>query len=165
MLYSCASDGLFAEMVPSSARSTSSTASPLPAHLVPLLEDVFQKTKAVLDKVLPLEKKKSALEEAEWEDDGEDGALHREIMMQCQSICFFSLPDEFIGVYYIAMETLRVYRPRIVLHGPSGMGQGYIGAAALHHLEGFHIQSLDLGNLMGDPTRVHHYSTSLAYLY
>lgn len=52
------------------------------------------------------------------------------------------------------MDTLRVYRPRIILHGPSGMGQGYVGAAALHHLEGFHVQSLDLGNLMGDSSRV-----------
>lgn len=53
-----------------------------------------------------------------------------------------------------AMQTLRVYRPRVVIHGPVGMGQGYIGAAALHHLEGFHVQSLELGTLMGDSTRV-----------
>ena len=53
-----------------------------------------------------------------------------------------------------AMETLRIYRPRVVLHGPVGMGQGYVAAAALHHLEGYHIQSLDLGTLMSDSTRV-----------
>jgi ATPase family AAA domain-containing protein 2 len=47
-----------------------------------------------------------------------------------------------------------VYRPRVVLHGTPGMGQGYVGAAVLHHLEGYHVQSLDLGNLMGDSTRV-----------
>jgi hypothetical protein len=52
------------------------------------------------------------------------------------------------------METLRVYRPRLVVHGQPGMGQGYIGAAALHYLEGYHIQNLDLGTLMGDSTRV-----------
>jgi len=34
------------------------------------------------------------------------------------------------------------------------MGQGYIGAAALHHLEGYHVQSLELGTLMSDSTRV-----------
>ena len=54
----------------------------------------------------------------------------------------------------LAMETLRVYRPRLVLHGPSGMGQAYVGAAILHHLEGFHIQTLDMGNIMGDSMRV-----------
>ena len=53
-----------------------------------------------------------------------------------------------------AMQALRVYRPRIAIHGCVGMGQEYIGAAALHHLEGYHIQSLELGTLMGDSTRV-----------
>lgn len=52
------------------------------------------------------------------------------------------------------METLRVHRPRLVLHGPPGMGQSYLGAAALHHLEAFNVQSLDLGALMSDSTRV-----------
>ena len=52
------------------------------------------------------------------------------------------------------METLRIYRPRIVVHGPTGMGQGYVAAAILHHLEGYHVQSLDLGSLMNDSTRV-----------
>lgn len=53
-----------------------------------------------------------------------------------------------------AMETLRIYRPRLVLHGPIGMGQGYVGPAVLHHLEGHHVQSLELGSLMSDSTRV-----------
>ncbi len=53
-----------------------------------------------------------------------------------------------------AMQTLRVYRPRIAIHGYIGMGQEYIGAAALHHLEGYHILSLELGTLMGDSTSV-----------
>jgi SpoVK/Ycf46/Vps4 family AAA+-type ATPase len=52
------------------------------------------------------------------------------------------------------METLRIYRPRIILHGPVGMGQNYVGPAALHHLEGYHVQSLELGSLMSDSTRV-----------
>lgn len=52
------------------------------------------------------------------------------------------------------MESLRIYRPRIVVHGPPGMGQGYLAAAVLHHLEGYHVQSLDLGSLMNDSTRV-----------
>lgn len=52
------------------------------------------------------------------------------------------------------MQTLRVYRPRILIHGDVGMGQNYIGAAALHQLEGYHIQTLELGTLLGDSTRV-----------
>src|SRR6266403_44495 len=54
----------------------------------------------------------------------------------------------------LAMDTLRIYRPRIVLHGPVGMGQNYIGTATLHHLEGYHVQNLDLGTLLSDSTRV-----------
>ncbi|KAI5120735.1 hypothetical protein M0805_006441 [Coniferiporia weirii] len=122
------------KLVPSSARSTASSATPLPSQLVPLLEDMLQHTKQVIEKVLPLGKKRTALEEAEYEDEGDEGALEREILMQ-------------------KMETLRVYRPRLVLHGDAGMGQAYIGSAALHHLEGFHIQTLDLGSLMGDSMR------------
>ena len=33
------------------------------------------------------------------------------------------------------------------------MGQTYLGPAILHHLEGFHVQSLDIGTLMADSTR------------
>lgn len=50
-----------------------------------------------------------------------------------------------------------MYRPRVVLHGDVGMGQSYVGPALLHHLEGFHVQTLDLGSLMGDSTRVRFY--------
>nr|VWP00373.1 Threonine dehydratase (EC (Threonine deaminase) [Ganoderma boninense] len=123
------------KLVPSSARSVSSAASPLPTQLVPLLQEPLDKIKEVVGNVLPLSKKRTALEEAEWEDvGGSEGALERELMMQ-------------------SMETLRVYRPRVALHGPVGMGQSYIAAAALHHLEGYHVQSLDLGSLLADSTR------------
>jgi SpoVK/Ycf46/Vps4 family AAA+-type ATPase len=54
----------------------------------------------------------------------------------------------------VAMETLRVHRPRVLLHGPPGMGHAQVGAAALHFLEGYHVQSMDLATLVGDSTRV-----------
>ncbi|KAF9568757.1 AAA-domain-containing protein [Agrocybe pediades] len=123
------------KLVPSSARSTTSAATPLPVQFVPLLENALEKVKEVVHRVMPIEKKLSALEEAEFEDEGgEEGALEREMLSQ-------------------AMQTLRVYRPRVIIHGPVGMGQGYIGAATLHHLEGYHVQSLELGSLMTDSTR------------
>ncbi|KAF8075816.1 AAA-domain-containing protein [Lyophyllum atratum] len=123
------------KLVPSSARSTSSAATPLPPQFVPLLNDSLERIKTVIGRVLPMEKKLTALEEAMFEDDdGEEGALEREMFMQ-------------------SMQTLRVYRPRVVVHGQVGMGQSYVGAAALHHLEGYHIQTLELGSLMSDSTR------------
>ncbi|KDQ28800.1 hypothetical protein PLEOSDRAFT_1111948 [Pleurotus ostreatus PC15] len=122
------------KIVPSSARSSVSAATPLPSQFVPLLSETLEAVKDVINRVLPVEKKRTALEEAEYEDEGEEGALDREMMLQ-------------------SMEKLRVYRPRVVIHGPVGMGQGYIGAGALHHLEGFNIQSLELGTLLSDSTR------------
>ncbi|KAH9887689.1 AAA-domain-containing protein [Cubamyces lactineus] len=122
------------KLVPSSARAVASAASPLPTQLVPLLQDPLDRIKEVIGKVLPVSKKRTALEEAEWEDESSENALERELMLQ-------------------SMETLRIYRPRVVVHGPVGMGQGYVAAAALHHLEGYHVQSLDLGTLMSDSTR------------
>ena len=73
----------FAELVPSSARSSSSAATPLPMQFVPLLEDTLEKVKQVVQRVMPVEKKLSALEEAEFEDEGgEEGALEKEMFSQ-----------------------------------------------------------------------------------
>ncbi|KAF7354684.1 AAA-domain-containing protein [Mycena sanguinolenta] len=123
------------KLVPAAARSSSSVAAPLPQQLTPLLGDALERVKAAITLVLPVDKKLSALEEAEYEDvGGESGALERELTMQ-------------------AMSSLRVYRPRVVLYGAAGMGQTFVGAAALHHLEGYHVQSLELGALLSDSTR------------
>ncbi|GAB1523765.1 TAT-binding protein-like protein 7, AAA ATPase [Rhizoctonia solani] len=122
------------KLIPSSARSTSSHASPLPQHLRPLLQPALDTVVATLEKSLPNSKKRNTLEEAEWEYDDADGGWEREMISQ-------------------ALETMRVHRPRILLHGPSGMGHSQVGAAVLHFLEGFHVQSMDLATLVGDSTR------------
>lgn len=113
----------------------------------------------MLDKALPLGRKRTALEEAEFEDDEPDGALEREILMQSAYFHVFVLHK--LIYWLLEMDSLRVYRPRVVLYGEHSMGQSYVGAAALHHLEGCHVQTLDLGSLMGDSTRV---SFSLYFL-
>ncbi|KAI5478471.1 AAA family ATPase [Pseudohyphozyma bogoriensis] len=119
-------------LIPSTARATSSSAAPIPPQLEPLLNPAFEAAKLALSKVLPEVKKTNILEDAEWEDDG--GGFEKEKMIQ-------------------AFETLRVFRPRMLVCGESGMGQGYIGAAVLHHLEGFHVQTLDLATLVSDSSR------------
>lgn len=72
------------EIVPSSQRSTGSVANPLPAQLAPLLEQPLEQVKKVLDNVLPKVKKRTALEEAQWEEDadGEAAAFDREMLLQ-----------------------------------------------------------------------------------
>lgn len=118
-------------LVPSTSRSTANIASPLPSHLKPLLDQSFEHVKEVLDKILPSVRKPNMLEEAEYEDD--DGGFEKEKRLQ-------------------AFETLRIFRPRLVICGPKGAGQQYIGGAILNQLEGYHIQSLDLANLISDST-------------
>ena len=50
----------------------------------------------MIQRVLPLEKKLSALEEAEFEDDGgEAGALDREMLSQGMDLLLLSLFDSF----------------------------------------------------------------------
>lgn len=56
----------------------------MPTQIVPLLSETLEKVKVVIDKVMPLGKKRTALEEAEWEDEGQDGGLERELMLQCK---------------------------------------------------------------------------------
>jgi hypothetical protein len=83
-------------IVPSSTRSSSTAASPLPSQFTPLLGDTVEKVREVIRRVMPLDKKLSALEEAEFEDEGgEEGALEREMLSQgylllltfCSVIC------------------------------------------------------------------------------
>ncbi|BGO94598.1 hypothetical protein NBRC10512_004974 [Rhodotorula toruloides] len=119
-------------LIPSTARSTSSHAAPLPPQVVPLLADSLEHAKTALAKVLPEVKKVNVLEEAEFVDEG--AGFEKEKMLQ-------------------AFETLRVFRPRLIICGEPGMGQSFVGAAILQHLEGFHVQTLDLATLVSDSTR------------
>jgi SpoVK/Ycf46/Vps4 family AAA+-type ATPase len=115
----------------------------------------------ILDGLIPNKKTKTVLEEAEWEDDNIDGTFDRELMVQCESQvqilrqgCF-----SYMGAL-VAFETLRVYRPRLLLHGRKGLGQRFYGAALLHHLEGYHVQNLDIATLLGQSTAVSRASDS-----
>jgi SpoVK/Ycf46/Vps4 family AAA+-type ATPase len=123
------------KIIPSSARSTASNAAPLPTHVEPLLNETLQDLKAKVDNYIPRKKNITPLEEALLEDfNDKDGGFKR-----------LEATREF--------QTSRVFRPRLLVHGASGMGQQYLGAAILHHLEGYHIQSFDLGTLLSDSTK------------
>lgn len=75
-------------MIPSSERSSSSGAAPLPEHVQPLLERQFESVKECIKTILPEVKRLSPLEEAEYEqDDDADNGFERERMME--SMCSF----------------------------------------------------------------------------
>ncbi|KAK6338117.1 hypothetical protein TWF696_001588 [Orbilia brochopaga] len=123
------------KIVPSSERSSTSGAAPLPDHITPLLAPTLKIVKEKLDQVFPQKKKQTALQEAEYEPYTDaDGGFGREKMLK-------------------DFESTRVFKPRILIHGQQGMGQGYLGAALLHQFEGMHIQTVNLPILMGDPAK------------
>lgn len=134
---------LSSALIPSTARSASSLAQPLPSHLIPLLKPNFDKAITSLSKILPEVRKINVLEEAEFEpfdgdgQEGNGGSNGFELERKMQTF-----------------ENLRIFRPRLIIAGRSGMGQNFLGSAILQHLEGFHVQSLDLATLVGDPARV-----------
>lgn len=122
------------KIVPSSQRSASSGAAPLPKVIAPLLSMALQEVTKLIGDILPQKAKRTALQEAEFEDPSDDLGLTREIMQQ-------------------ELERARVYRPRLLVRGQDGMGQQYLAAAILNQFEGVHVQSFDLPTLLGDSTR------------
>ncbi|EGY15047.1 hypothetical protein VD0002_g3205 [Verticillium dahliae] len=119
-------------MIPSSERSAGSGAAPLPKSIDPLLRDQFSSIKKSLDELLPRKKKITALDEAMYEQfDDDDHGFGREALSQ-----------EF--------ERSRIFRPRFLISGVSGMGQSYLSSALLHYFEGVHVQNFGLPNLLAD---------------
>ncbi|OJD24201.1 hypothetical protein ACJ73_04441 [Blastomyces percursus] len=122
------------KLVPSSERSASSGASPLPSIVEPLLKAPLRDIKQILAGILPQKKRLTALEEAQFEEPEDSVGFKKERMQQ-----------EF--------ETSRIFRPRLLIRGNPGMGQQYLAAALLHHFEGLHVQAFDLPTLISDSTR------------
>lgn len=117
------------KIVPSSQRSTSSGAVPLPKTVEPLLQNQLDALKRIVDDLIPIKKKVTALQEAMYEQyEDNDNGFGREILQQ-----------EF--------EKARVFRPRLLIRGREGMGQGHLGAALLNYFEGLHVQTFDLAKL------------------
>lgn len=54
-----------------------------------MLEDKLENVKGIIQRLVPMEKKLSALEEAEFEDEGgEEGALEREMLSQGSDLMY-----------------------------------------------------------------------------
>ncbi|KIW92116.1 uncharacterized protein Z519_07100 [Cladophialophora bantiana CBS 173.52] len=119
------------KMTPSSERSASSGAAPLPPTVAPLLRNQLEQIKGLLAEVLPQRKRLTALEEAQYEDTAHGHSFGREKMQQ-------------------TFETTRVFRPRLLIHGKMGMGQQYVASALLNHFEGLHVQAFDVPTLFSD---------------
>lgn len=142
------------KIVPSSLRSTSLNSAPLPDHLKPLLKSSYDEISHKLNELLPNsvqlagKKKLTALEEANYVDPSvkdDDGGFSRHQLLR-------------------NLENSRVCKPHLLVCGVEGNGQQYISAAILNYLEGFQVQSLDMGSLFGDPTRTPELSVIQAFV-
>ena len=130
-------------IVPSSARSTSTGSAPLPEHLSCLLKNSLDEVTSKLNSLLPNavgiagKKKPTALDEAMYLDptvkDADGGFAKQQLLKNLQDS--------------------RVCKPHLLICGNEGNGQQYISSAVLNYLEGFQVQSLDMGNIFGDYTR------------
>lgn len=131
------------KIVPSSARSASTSSSPLSERIQPLLQDSLDKIVAKLNDLLPDsvgiggKKKLTNLEEAMYLDPtvkDEDGGFAKHELLK-------------------TLESSRICKPHLLICGERGSGQQYLGAAILNLLEGFQVQNLDLATMFGDVTR------------
>ncbi|GME37851.1 ATPase AAA+ type core [Neofusicoccum parvum] len=119
------------KIVPSSQRSSSFGAAPLPKSTTPLLKPQLEEIIRIIDEVIPPKQKLTALEEAQYDDRDDEFGFERE-----------NIKRDF--------DQVRVFRPRLLVRGYEGMGQQEIGAALLHKFENTHVQSFDLPSLLGD---------------
>ncbi|ODV78713.1 AAA-domain-containing protein, partial [Suhomyces tanzawaensis NRRL Y-17324] len=130
------------KIVPSSARSTSSPSSPLPEHLKSILQSNLDQVMKKLDRILPglaeaKNKKLTALEDALYLDPSikdKDGGFSKHTLLR-------------------NLESSRVFKPYVLITGDPGSGQQYLSSAIMNYLEGYQIQSLDLGKMFGDPAQ------------
>jgi SpoVK/Ycf46/Vps4 family AAA+-type ATPase len=122
------------KMVPSSQRTVTASAAPLPKNIEPLLRIPLAEIIKRVDELIPRRKKLTALEEAEFDDRDDEKGFEREATMR-------------------NFESSRIFRPRLLISGLQGMGQSYIGAALLNKIEGLHVQSFDLPTILEDATR------------
>ena len=123
------------KLVPSSERSASSGAVSLKKDLEPLLRKPLREVAELVDAALPRKKKLTALEEAMYDDREDERGFEREEMAR-------------------RFESARVFRPRVLVKGQSGMGQGYVGGAVLAALDGVRVQVCDLAGVFKESGRV-----------
>ena len=128
-------------MVPASARSSGTTCAPLPTHLTPLLGEALSTCKHTFQRLLPKRAKRSALEEAMYEMDAYDA-------QECSASVL--LERELLQQSFVQAQ---VHRPRLILHGASGLGQRILAEALLHSLEGYHIRTISATLLLGDSSQ------------
>lgn len=134
------------KIVPSSARSTSNPSNPLPEHLEPLLKHNYDKIIKKLNQLVSRKNKDNLIDfDGDSSDEDESGNVEQQQFEETFGLSKHDLLKKF--------ESSRVFKPRLLISGRPGMGQKYFGSAILNYLEGFQVQSLDLGTIFSESGR------------
>ena len=133
------------KIVPSSARSSGNSPEPLPDSVDSLLREQFDQIKKLLETILPNEHKNFKRDASliqqyiDYEDYDSDEAEEGTIASGFKKHQLLKQLTES-----------RICKPRLLITGPIGNGQQYIGAAILHYLEEYNVQRLDLASLVSE---------------
>jgi SpoVK/Ycf46/Vps4 family AAA+-type ATPase len=122
------------KIIPSSERSTTSKVEPLHKDVEPLLRKPLEQISKIIDDIMPIRAKLTALEEAQFDDRDEGLGFQRETLQR-------------------DLDRARIFRPRLLIRGVRGMGQNHIASALLHKFEKLFVQSFALETLQGESDR------------
>ncbi|QLQ77807.1 hypothetical protein HG537_0A00540 [Torulaspora globosa] len=136
------------KIVPSSARSTGNTSQPLPDNVKPLLLEQFEEIKSKVTTILPEEENpiRSSTSLIQHYIDYEDSnQLDDGSGTESSKFMVHAIIEQ--------ISNSRICNPKLLLTGPPGNGQQYIGAAILNFFERYNVQRLDLASLVSDSGR------------
>ncbi|KAI8803740.1 hypothetical protein BJ742DRAFT_484744 [Cladochytrium replicatum] len=143
-------------IVPNSNRTSVARSQPIPSHIAPLLKSNNKALQSALDQIVPTMK----LLAKKLANVTSQSSGNPEIKSGASSSSLASLASgesytEAQGSSNTFLSYFKTFQPRILIAGEPGMGQKYLGPAALAQLENhkFHITALDLASLHGDSTK------------
>jgi ATPase family AAA domain-containing protein 2 len=148
------------EIVPASHRSARTHARPIPGRLAPVLESPFGECVAKVKRIFPqgLTPEVAAVAKgvrrkddvADDESDDSDSCWSSDAERAGDMDVDISRAGKQRVVHGRGGMDRPVLRPRLLVCGRDGLGQGQIGPALLHHLEGCPVHAIDLPSLLAD---------------
>ena len=139
------------KIVPSSARSTGSVPEPLPEMIKPLLDDQFKNVQTILSDILP----KNPLRFQRDSSLIQHYLNYQVIEEDCNEINNRGTSTNLFSRHELLnqISNSRIHKPRLLITGPMGNGQQYLGAAILSYLDGYNVQTLDIATILSESSR------------
>ncbi|CCH60477.1 hypothetical protein TBLA_0C06850 [Henningerozyma blattae CBS 6284] len=148
------------KLIPSSARSTGDITQPLPQSIEPLLDKQFGEIKLIIDKILPQDLIKAKnlnsnsliqqfIDYEEYVDSDDDDLINGNNFKDKKVLD----ENDKVFIKHKLLKRIsdsRIFKPNLLIIGPPGNGQQYIGSAILNHLEHFNTQTLDIASVLSD---------------